>query len=224
MFKYAMLLLVLCVAGCQTTQLEETPDLSSTTLIDQSEKLLIRIDKIVGTYDVVVQRFVFNGDQPDDENEWEILGTARVSGYPGTFRTLEEALPVVEGERKATFLLDETVQEISHEPGVHMIVKVEPELQNTARVVGVYVQVTTVGDAFETFTMPFDIKVNLGDVLQLYSKEVPVAVSVLGTSESELEPEDAPEPDAELEPEDAPEPDAELELEAAPESVPDVDQ
>lgn len=175
MLKYVMLLLLLCAAGCQTTGTGETAVAVPPSQAERNEKLLLRIDKIVGTYEVVVQRAALNGQDPKQKEGWDIIGSASTSGYPGTFRFSEGSPSVNDSGRTGTYLLDGEPVTVSHEPGVHLIVKVIPELQNTARVLGVYVQVTQVGDDFESFTFPFDISCNLGEVLQLYSKVLPVA-------------------------------------------------
>ncbi|MDF7823669.1 hypothetical protein P4B35_06550 [Pontiellaceae bacterium B12227] len=175
MLKYVMLLLLLCAAGCQTTGTGESSVAAPVRQLDRSEKLLLRIEKIVGTYEVVVQRAALTGNDPKQIEDWAIVGSASASGYPGTFRTSEDAVSVNDSGRTATYLLDGEPVKVSHEPGVHLIVKVIPELQNTARVLGVYVQVTQEGDHLESFSFPIDISCNLGEVLQLYSKELPVA-------------------------------------------------
>ena len=103
------------------------------------------------------------------------MGSASTSGYPGTFRFSEGSPSGNESDRTGTYLLNGEPVRVSHEPGVHLIVKVVLELQNTACVLGVYVQVSQVGGHFEPFSFPFDISCNLGEVLQLYSRERPVA-------------------------------------------------
>ena len=58
MLKYAMLFLLLCAAGCQITGTGEPSVVAKPRSAERNEKLLLRIDKIVGTYEVVVQRAV----------------------------------------------------------------------------------------------------------------------------------------------------------------------
>ena len=174
MFKYIMLLLMVCAAGCQTTGTGESSVAAQSRQVDRNEKLLLRIEKMVGTYEVIVQRAALNGSDPKQKADWAIVGSASASGYPGTFRISEDSESVNDSGRTGTYLLDGEPIRVSHELGVHLMVKVVPELQNTARVIGVYVQVTQVGDCFETFNLPFDIRCNLGEVLQLYSKELPL--------------------------------------------------
>ncbi len=174
MFKYVALIVLLCAAGCQTTQTNGTAAGGDLKSIDRNEKLLLRIEKIVGTYEVVVQRAALKGNDLKEKDQWGIIGSASVSGYPGTFRASEETRPIPNSSRIGTYLLDGTPVKISQESGEHLIVKIIPEMQNTARVVGVFVQVTPIGSCYDTFSLSFDLSCNLGEVVELYSKEVPV--------------------------------------------------
>ena len=170
MFKYFVFLMLICVTGCQTTQTAAV--VVEPVAIERSERLLLRAEKMVGTYEVRVQRVALVGEDADVIANWEVDGSVAVSGYPGTFRRSEGA--VEDAARVGSYLLAGDWVKVSHEPGVHLVVKVLPELQNTARILGVYVHVTSVGEHFETFSYPFDVHCNLGDVMLLYSKELPL--------------------------------------------------
>ncbi len=164
---------ILCiVAGCQTTTSDPGGALASATL-DRNEKLLLRVDQLVGTYDVTVQRAALNGEDPKQKDQWAIIGSAGVEGYPGKFRATESAEPIG-GAALESFLLDGTPVKISQQPGTHLIAKVIPERQNTARVVGVFVQVSSVGKQVESFSVPFDLTCDMGRVYEVYAREIPM--------------------------------------------------
>ena len=174
MLKGVILLMLICVSGCQTVSTGSAVEVAQTVSVERRERLLLRTEKMVGTYEVMVQRIALVGESPRVSADWKIEGTVVASGYPGKFRRSEDSLAVADTARIGSYLLAGEVTKISHEPGVHLVVKVIPELQNTARVLGIYVQVTQVGEHFETFSYPFDVHCNLGEVIQLYSKEIPL--------------------------------------------------
>jgi len=173
MYKFLSLLgMFAFLVGCQTTE-TSTAQQREKGFVERSEKLLLRVDQIVGTYDVKVQRAICDGANPMRRDQWIIIGSSEVEGYPGTFRISEGGVPL-EHSVKETFLLDGMPVDISQEPGVHLIAKVLPVHQNTARVVGVFVQVKPSGEHVETFSMPFDIKCDMGKVYEVYSRKMPV--------------------------------------------------
>lgn len=166
--------LTVFTAGCQTTTTGGAAP--PVTPVDRSEKLLLRVDQMVGTYSVTVQRAACTGNDPKDKDQWAIVGTGEVDGYPGKFRMTPGGAPEADAGREI-FLLDGSPVEVSQEPGTHLVVKVMPELQNTARVVGAYVQVQSVGGYQESFRVPFDLTCNMGRVYEVYSRDVPRQVS-----------------------------------------------
>lgn len=166
---------LLCItAGCQTTT-SATRDYSASATGDRNEKLLLRVDQLVGVYEVTVQRAAHDGVDPKQKDQWAIIGSADIEGYPGRFRSTEGAKPTA-GAAQESFLIDGTPVKISQQPGTHLTAKVLPEHQNTARVVGVFVQVTPVGKHFETFSIPFDLTCDMGRVYEVYARETPMAV------------------------------------------------
>lgn len=177
MFKFfALLGLLACLTGCQTTGTGGSQKQGGAA--DRTEKLLLRVDQFVGTYEVKVQRAVMTGADPKQRDQWAIVGSSEVEGYPGKFRSSESSAPAENGT-KQTFLLDGTSIAVSQEPGTHLIAKVLPVHQNTARVVGVFVHVSPAG----TFSMPFDVHCDMGRVYEVYSRELPVSDEVKEISE-----------------------------------------
>lgn len=165
------ILVLLGVSGCQTTA--SSPVVKTVSRAgDQSEKLLMRVDKIVGTYSVSVQRVEHHGTNPKASGEWDIAGAAEVSCYPGSFRKSDGTAPVDSASRKGTFLLDGITVEVALESGVQLVLKVEPKLENTARIIGVFSQTRPTEAGMETFSLPFDVECDLGAVTVLYAKDV----------------------------------------------------
>jgi len=168
-FQIAALPVFLLMSGCQTT----TPaTINVTRAADQNEKLLMRVDKIVGTYSVSVQRVEHRGMNPKNTSEWDVIGTAEVSCYPGSFRKSDNTAAADTASRKETFLLDGVPVEVALESGVQLVLKVEPKLQNTARIVGVFSQTRRTGAGEDTFSLPFDVECDLGAVTILYAKDM----------------------------------------------------
>lgn len=175
-----MLGLTVLTAGCQTTATGGGTAAGGEHAA-HCEKLLLRVDQLVGTYSVTVQRAACTGNNPHKKELWTTIGTGEVDGYPGKFRMSAGGKPEP-GAAREIFLLDGSPVEVSQEPGTHLVVKVVPELQNTARVVGAYVQVTPAGGYMETFSVPFDLKCDMGRVYQVYARDLPPPVSAEGVS------------------------------------------
>ena len=181
MFKYIALLVLVIATGCQTTTSPE--GVSSTKRgsmpgAEKSEKLLLRADKIVDTYSVSVQRVELNGTNPKQTDQWGMVASVEVSGYPNSFRKSEGSTPPDSAQSKGTYLLDGTAVEIALAPGVQLIVKVIPKMQNTARIVGVFTQTRATPAGAETFSLPFDVECDLGKVVVLYQKDLALAATV----------------------------------------------
>ena len=87
MLKYIMLLAILCGVGCQTTQ--PLPHEASIQVSSRrSEKVSVRFEKYVGSYEVQVQRAV----RADESAEWAVISAPRVSGYPEKWRHTPAAI------------------------------------------------------------------------------------------------------------------------------------
>ncbi|QBG48129.1 hypothetical protein EGM51_12255 [Verrucomicrobia bacterium S94] len=160
-----------CLAGCQTTETGRAQNAMKTAM--RNEKLLLRVNQLIGTYEVRVERAALEGTDPKQKDQWAIIGSAGVEGYPGKFRA-SDGTEEKDGVMQETFLLDGTPVKVALEPGTHLVAKVIPELQNTARVVGVYVQVP---DSGGVFSMPFDLVCDMGRVYEVYDCSVPTAVT-----------------------------------------------
>ena len=172
--KLLLLAALAGAAGCQTTS-TNGPASVAVGAHEKSEKLLLRIDKIVDTYSVNVQRVELQGANPKQTDHWSVAASAEVSGYPGTFRKSDGTIPMAAAVRKGTFLLDGTPVECALDPGVQLVLKVVPELQNTARIVGIFSQTRMTPNGVETFSLPFDVRCDLGKVVVLYQKDLPVS-------------------------------------------------
>ncbi len=178
MLKYMMLLAVLGCVGCQTTRpvSQEAPYQESAR---RGEMISVRVEKYVTSYDVEVQRAVRvkaagGGDQ------WNVISAPRVSGYPEKWRFSESAVPPKGHAAKASYLLDGEQLEVSLGPGAHLIAKVIPEKQNTARVVGVFSQTKISGEGLEVFSVPFDLSCAFGELSVVYLEEIDVDAVISG--------------------------------------------
>ena len=172
MFKLLMLFTLFCCAGCQTTTIEpvEPVAASPVAVATNSEKLLLRVETLVGTYDVDVQRAVLHGPDRTRKDQWAIAAAASVSGYPNVWRTSDDFPDPASAAVKGTYLLAGDSIEVSLDPGVRMIAKVVPESRNTARVVGVFVHVKDSSAGPTIFDMPFDVKCVLGEVVVAHDR------------------------------------------------------
>ena len=170
MLKYAMLIAILCCAGCQTTQTAT----GSATVQDsprRSEKLTLRVEKYVTSYDVEVQRSILTSPKGSDEQRWTVVSAPRVSGYPNRWKTTESILNPVEPVATASYLLNGEMVKISRDPGVHLTAKILPERQNTARVIGVFSSTKMTAKGEEVFSVPFDVSCLLGELNVIYLEE-----------------------------------------------------
>ncbi len=171
MFKYLMLFALLCCAGCQTTTPTIEPiDSPRAPIATNNEKLLLRVESLVGTYDVDVQRAVLRGADRTNKDQWAIAAASRVSGYPNAWRTSDDFPDPASAALKGTYALDGENIEISLDPGARVIAKVLPESRNTARVVGVFVHVVESPTGPRVFDMPFDIKCVVGEVVVAHDR------------------------------------------------------
>lgn len=173
--RYLFLLVVAVATGCQTTATRAPASSNNLRISGRSEKLLLRADKIVDTYTVSVQRVELVGENRTSTDDWDIIATAEVNGYPGSFRKSDGSKPVASATQTGSFLLDGAKVEVALDPGVQLVLKVEPELQNTAHLVGVFSQTRNIGTGMESFSLPFDIHCDLGKVVVLYEKETAAA-------------------------------------------------
>lgn len=173
MLKTMMLLAVLCCAGCQTPQpaSEKTPYQDSSR---RAEKISVRVEKYVTSYDVEVQRAVRVYSEDGEADHWQVVSAPRVSGYPEKWRATEATVNPSAYAAKASYLLDGEMLEISLEPGAHLIAKVLPEKQNTARVVGVFSQSKISDQGMEVFSVPFDLSCTFGELTVVYLEEIDI--------------------------------------------------
>ena len=175
MLKYAALLIALCCVGCQTTQTTtETVTRQDPSL--KSEMLSLRVEKYVTSYDVEVQRAVLTDSETD---QWAVISAPRVSGYPDSWRTTESILNPVEPAATASYLLNGEMISISLDPGTHLVAKVLPVRQNTARVIGIFSEAKATENGLEIFSVPFDISCVLGELNVIYREEIDTQAALM---------------------------------------------
>jgi hypothetical protein len=181
MLKYMILVAALCCAGCQSSQIAQSGSSGTSDLavLPRSEKISVRVEKYVTSYDVEVQRAirVYSGNGEPDQ--WNVVSAPRVSGYPEKWRYTEAAINRDGQKSKASYVLNGELVEISLEPGAHLIAKVLPERQNTARVVGIYSHSRLTGHGMEVFSVPFDISCVLGELNVVYLEELDAGPSIV---------------------------------------------
>ena len=156
MLKYVMLIAVLCTFGYQTPQ-SASKDAVFTKASVHDKKISVRVEKYVSSYDVEVQRAVRVQPLNGGAEEWNVIAAPRVNGYPEKWIHTSDAVKTNEYAAKSSYLINGEVVEISLEPGVHLIAKVMPIKQNTARVVGVIAQSTMKNDNLDFISVPFDL-------------------------------------------------------------------
>jgi len=171
LLKFAMLITVVCCAGCQTTR--PTADTAGMPAgSPRSEKLFLRIEEYVSNYDVEVQRAVLNPAATSREDQWKVVSAPRVSGYPEKWRTTEEADDSDAVSAKTSYLLAGEMVSITLAPGSHLVAKVMPDKQNTARVIGIFSESKETPLGLEVLTVPFDAYCTIGEFVLIYNEEV----------------------------------------------------
>ena len=173
MLKYFALIGALCCTGCQSTQPSATESRSQGGVV-RIEKFSLRVEKYVTSYDVEVQRAVFAPSPESGKSEWTVVSAPRVSGYPEKWRTNESIINPTEYSSKASYLLNGEMVEVSLEPGVHLIAKVLPVMQNTARVIGIFSESTETPLGMEVISIPFDITCPFGELNVIYHEQIKI--------------------------------------------------
>ena len=180
MLKYMVLAAVACCAGCQTTQQTAGMKLE---INSESERLSLRVEKYVNTYDVSVQHAVQKQAGNGGAVQWVVVSSPRVSGYPGKWRRTEESADPVGYRSTASYLLDGELVGISLRPGVHLVAKVLPESQNTVRVMGVFSRIGASGHGRNGMSIPFDLTCTVGDLNVIYEKGASIDPVVVAAGE-----------------------------------------
>lgn len=174
MFKYLLLIAVLCCFGCQTPH----SGVNNDTYVKASvhgEKISVRVEKYASSYDVEVQRAVKVMPIGSLEEEWSVIAAPRVNGYPEKWMHTDAAVKTNGYAAKSSYLLNGEIVEISLEPGVHLIAKVLPIKQNTARVLGVIAQSTMASDGLEVISVPFDLVTGFGELNVVHLEKIDLA-------------------------------------------------
>lgn len=164
MLKMTLLCVLLCCVGCQTTTTPES-GVAQAEIIRGNGKLLLRVEKIVGTYEVDVQRAVHMGADPAAKDQWKIVASTSVAGYPGGWLVSDGAGDASSAMVKGTYRIGGEEIAVSLDGGTRLMARITPETSNTARVSGVFVHVdAATGKRFAT---PFDVTCVLGNVVVL---------------------------------------------------------
>lgn len=174
MLKYLIASVMLMCAGCQTTTTGPESVKAGKPAVPASEKLLMRADILIDTYEVTVQHAVLKGADPSDRNQWGIMGSTRVSGYPGSWRSTPGLMELSDDVTKASYFLNGEKVDVAVRPGTHLLTKVLPDSQNSARIVGVFITATMTPAGLDICSMPFDVSATVGQIVVLYQKDAPV--------------------------------------------------
>lgn len=170
MCRYLVLFAMLCGAGCQTT---EKSSLNGSVAFNRSERLSVRLNMYLDSYDVEVKRSVLESWANVTNEQWQVVGTSKASGYPEKWRSSSVITTNLVGYTSgASVILDGEQVDVPLEPGVHLEVKVLPETQDIARVIGVFSQVTIVDQDLEEVLIPFDVICTLNEPKVVYQKVV----------------------------------------------------
>ena len=178
MFKYLILIAVLCCAGCQSTPSSVNGGPPS-AVSRRSEKLSLRVEKYATSYDVEVQRAVLTPSSVGGKGEWNVVSAPRVSGYPENWLNNESIIIPVKRSSKAAYLLNGAMVDVSLDPGVHLIAQVLPVMQNTVRVIGVFSESKETPLGMEVISIPFDITCPFGELNVIYHEEIDVNSSLM---------------------------------------------
>ncbi|MEA2068764.1 MAG: hypothetical protein U9P12_06150, partial [Verrucomicrobiota bacterium] len=123
---------------------------------------------------VAVQHAIRKKAGNGEVDQWVVVSSPRVSGYPGKWRRTEEPADPIGYRSTASYLLDGELVGISLLPGVHLVAKVLPESQNTVRVMGVFSRIGAAGHGKNEVSIPFDLICTVGDLNVIYEKKANV--------------------------------------------------
>jgi hypothetical protein len=167
MLKHLLVLVLLGTAGCQSGK--NTAGRSAAYSFNGNpERLVVWLEKYVDTYDVAVHRAVLTFNGATLKDDWVPVASAVASGYPGAWRKSAEGTDIATDGINIQVMLDGEQIAVPLSRQARVVAKVIPDTENTARVVGVYVQGAQPENGLAELCVPFDIRTGLGKLSVIY--------------------------------------------------------